>query len=178
MLAKELGDDSHSWAYDGWRLLKWNSSCAEWGAKWADGDVVGCAIDMDNRIMSFYLNGFGEEIGMGVAYDNFEYMSGLYPCLSYNRSETCKFAFNGNEFKHPPPAGYRPYAEHVGECLNHNARIITDFLKPGYNSDHPLDSPSSNLYFEDCFEEQRGETIFCLIRGILTQTNLAAETIN
>jgi hypothetical protein len=35
-----VGDDRHSWAYDGWRIYLWHETCAEWGARWAPGDVV------------------------------------------------------------------------------------------------------------------------------------------
>ncbi len=26
---------------------------------WQAGDILGCALDVDNRVMSFYLNGLG-----------------------------------------------------------------------------------------------------------------------
>ena len=51
------GDDDHSWAYDGHRQKKWNSGCSNWGSKWHDGKIVGCAADVDRRMLSFSLNG-------------------------------------------------------------------------------------------------------------------------
>lgn len=160
-----VGDDSHSWAYDGWRKLKWNHVSSDWGAKWAPGDVIGCLIDMDNCIMSFTLNGFGSEIGMGLAYENFSCYGGLYPCVSFNKHEKLAFNFGYRAFRHPPPVGYHPYAEHVQVCLDSNIlklqALMTFKTKVGGACD-----PSGCMegfggaFFEDCLEEQRGETDF------------------
>ena len=80
-----VGDCKHSWAYDGWRMYVWNELPIDWGARWSTGDVVGCMLDMDNRIMRFSLNSCEEEVGMGVAFSNFSYCGGLFPCASFNR---------------------------------------------------------------------------------------------
>jgi hypothetical protein len=32
-----VGDDLHSWAFDGWRSYIWHESSAEWGTKWSPG---------------------------------------------------------------------------------------------------------------------------------------------
>jgi len=62
------GDGPSSWAYDGWRRYRWHSSATEWGCRWQEGDIVGCMVDMDEKIISFTLNGKAEEIGMGRAF--------------------------------------------------------------------------------------------------------------
>ena len=69
-----VGDGPHSWAYDGWREYKWHDGHAEWGARWRPGDVVGCLIDLDGRVMGFTLNGRAEEIGMGPAFTDLRYV--------------------------------------------------------------------------------------------------------
>eukprot|EP01084_Bolivina_argentea_P306603 529836_1 len=55
-----VGDDAHSWAFDGGRVVKWNNDKESYGTKWKVGDVVGCCIDvMDNKNtfeVSYYLN--------------------------------------------------------------------------------------------------------------------------
>ena len=44
-----VGDDNHSWAYDGCRQQKWNGEVPEdYGAAWSAGDVVGCLLDLDS----------------------------------------------------------------------------------------------------------------------------------
>ena len=45
------GDDEHSWAYDGHRTSKWHDGSTTWGKSWSSGQVVGCAVDLDNRKM-------------------------------------------------------------------------------------------------------------------------------
>lgn len=110
-----VGDDSESWAYDGWRSYLWHVVSAKWGARWKAGDTVGCAIDLDARTMSFYLNGLGEEIGMGLAVD-FSHENrniSVFPCVSFNRNESVKFNFGDTPFIGRIPNGYLPYSEAI-----------------------------------------------------------------
>merc|ERR1719334_933490 len=55
-----IGDDGHSWAFDGNRVKKWYLG-ASWtyGEAWREGDVVGCGIDLkkSQATFVFYLNG-------------------------------------------------------------------------------------------------------------------------
>jgi len=50
-----VGDDKCSWAYDGERAPmegKWHAKSSHaYGKKWAAGDYVGFAVDMDRRTM-------------------------------------------------------------------------------------------------------------------------------
>eukprot|EP00750_Incisomonas_marina_P023662 INCI5050.11.p1 GENE.INCI5050.11~~INCI5050.11.p1 ORF type:complete len:5548 (+),score=758.11 INCI5050.11:324-16967(+) len=41
-----VGDHSHSWAYDGLRCKKWNTSATTYGHRWKVGDVIGCMVDL------------------------------------------------------------------------------------------------------------------------------------
>jgi hypothetical protein len=109
------GDSSSSFSFDGWRRLRWHATATEWGCRWQAGDVIGCSVDIDNRQISFTINGQGEEVGMGVAFSNFDYSGGLYPVVSFNRKESVRLILGGSgePFRHPPPPGYRG----VGECL-------------------------------------------------------------
>eukprot|EP00613_Pedinella_sp_CCMP2098_P071890 CAMPEP_0171907342 /NCGR_PEP_ID=MMETSP0993-20121228/6910_1 /TAXON_ID=483369 /ORGANISM="non described non described, Strain CCMP2098" /LENGTH=792 /DNA_ID=CAMNT_0012539555 /DNA_START=30 /DNA_END=2408 /DNA_ORIENTATION=+ len=44
-----VGDDAHSWAYDGCRQRAWHhGESTEYGLAWAAGDVVGCLLDLDH----------------------------------------------------------------------------------------------------------------------------------
>eukprot|EP01035_Chromulina_nebulosa_P017758 gene17758-23358_t len=109
-----VGDDIHSWAYDGWRTHLWHEISTDWGGRWSVGDVVGCAVDLDNNDISFYLNGFGLEIGMGLAYSNIKYHGGIYPCISFNKREKVQFNFGSVPFHFPPPED-NPLCESVDD---------------------------------------------------------------
>ena len=63
-LGEGVGDDGHSWAFDGFRRQRWHGRAGEqdgggdgdgvgggvrgspWGRLWRTGDVVGCAADV------------------------------------------------------------------------------------------------------------------------------------
>jgi nucleoredoxin len=62
-----VGDDDHSWGFDGNRVCKWgNSGDAKYGKKWKHGDVIGCLADLDEKKIEFFLNGES----MGTAFEN------------------------------------------------------------------------------------------------------------
>ena len=82
---KGVGDDGFSWAYDGYRSMLWHGYCETWGSKWKMNDIIGCYVDLDHSIMSFYLNGQASEAGMGEAFTSIDYHGGLYPAASFNR---------------------------------------------------------------------------------------------
>jgi hypothetical protein len=155
-----VGDDVHSWAFDGWRKLKWHDLSSSWGSKWSPGDVLGIAVDMDNLTMTFSLNGYSEEIGMGLAFSDFSYHGGLYPCASFNRNEKFQFNFGFSGFKFLPE-GYRGYVEHVNDCLSANTLRLQAMLlfKPSKDATSLIKSLEP-IYFEDCVEEHRGEGDF------------------
>jgi hypothetical protein len=66
-LSSGTGDCKHSWGFDGSRVRKWNGEDTVFGKKWKDGDVVGCAIDIDKGDVFFSLNGSWKK-PMGLAF--------------------------------------------------------------------------------------------------------------
>ena len=136
------GDGPSSWAYDGWRRYRWHSMATEWGCRWAEGDVVGCLVDMDEGAVSFTLNGKDEEIGMGVAFSGhgFRPCGGVYACVSFNRREKLRLTFGGPgsaAFKYPPPPGYRGVGEAVLERVKERDMLIA--------KESPLDYEAQDL---------------------------------
>jgi hypothetical protein len=123
------GDGPSSWAYDGWRRYRWHATATEWGCRWKEGDVVGCLVDMDEKIVAFTLNGKSEEIGMGVAFTGagFRPCGGVYACVSFNRREKLKLILGGEgsePFKHAPPSGYKGVGEAVLEAVGEREALI------------------------------------------------------
>jgi hypothetical protein len=47
-------------------VRKWNKGGEAYGEHWAAGDIIGCFIDMDNKIIKFSRNGND----MGEAFKN------------------------------------------------------------------------------------------------------------
>ena len=124
------GDGPSSWAFDGWRRYRWHATATEWGCRWKEGDVVGCLVDMDSRIVSFTLNGEGESIGMGVAFtaEGFRPCGGVYACVSFNRKEKLRLILGGSRsepFKYQPPAGYRGVGEAVLDAVEEHDLLLT-----------------------------------------------------
>lgn len=150
-----VGDDANSWAFDGWRVYLWHEVSIDWGARWTVGDVVGCAIDMDQKVMRFTLNGFGEEIGMGDAFVGFQNSGPVYPCVSFNKQERLKFNFGHSALKYLPE-GYQPYSD----------RIDVVFKNFGFDSGIILDDVSAQgsqtrpAIYEDGIEDSKGESDF------------------
>ena len=46
-----VGDDSTSYAYDGYRVKKWNKDNLAYGEGWSVGDIIGTLIDFDKKII-------------------------------------------------------------------------------------------------------------------------------
>ncbi|RHZ04946.1 hypothetical protein DYB31_010475, partial [Aphanomyces astaci] len=71
-----VGDGPHSWAYDGWRQMKWHGNSSSYGIKWKSGDVIGCGVDCDAGLLFFTLN--GQYMGVAFQYVGEEYFDCRY----------------------------------------------------------------------------------------------------
>jgi len=161
-----VGDDIHSWAFDGYRMYLWHESSADWGARWAVGDIVGCAIDIDYREMRFTLNGLDVEVDMGLAFTGFDYQGGLFPCVSISHNESIQFNFGSTPLAHLPE-GYQPFITHVLSVAQQNAAIpsmfsdksLAKYVTPHLitaDSDVAIDGDyADNRVLEDLLEESQ-----------------------
>lgn len=104
---KGCGDENHSWAFDGHRALIWHAGVkTPIEAKWKAGDIIGIAVNLDSKEISFSLNGKWDApvtVFKDIAYDG-----GLYPCFSILYGERIEMFFgtNDNPFNYDPPSGY------------------------------------------------------------------------
>ena len=76
-----VGDDTHSWAFDGNRVCKWGDGNKEsYGKMWKDGDILGCLATMDGskNTIEFFLN----DKSMGVAFDDVIFTGELRPAIT------------------------------------------------------------------------------------------------
>jgi len=90
-----VGDDPHSWAYDGNRQVVWhngNTSPHGLPAKWKAGSVVGVALDADTGAMHFFLDGV--YLG-GPAFAGANAIGeGFFPAVSLMAHQKLEFVFS------------------------------------------------------------------------------------
>ncbi|CAM9258320.1 unnamed protein product [Chrysoparadoxa australica] len=83
-----VGDDKHSWGYDGARRRRWNGEAdvdeaPEYGQAWKAGDVVGCQLDADRGQIAYTLNGRS----LGIAFNGVKPVGGFFPAGSVEQEE-------------------------------------------------------------------------------------------
>ncbi|KAK9762029.1 hypothetical protein K7432_012615 [Basidiobolus ranarum] len=104
-----VGDDDHSFAFDGCRKLAWSSGYPipyGRGDAWKEGDILGAYIDMNCGIIRFYLNG----VNLGIAFEFTESQlehfvndeGGFYPALSLTSFQHISMNFGQKPFRYPP----------------------------------------------------------------------------
>lgn len=78
-----------------------------YGEKYAPNDTIGCALDMDNKEISFYKNGIFQGTISGLLGDE------LSPLLGNGShfAQELTINFGDNPFKYAIPNGYRSYRE-------------------------------------------------------------------
>ncbi len=99
-----VGDDKHSWGVDLERKLLWFNGKKDYGKAWKNKSVIGCAVDVDNRSISFSLDG-DWKYPMGVAAENMDFVAGLIPGVTLNPS-SIQVNFGKTKFRYEPPAGH------------------------------------------------------------------------
>lgn len=119
-----VGDTKDSYAYDGNRVRKWNLNTQKYGQLWNCGDIIGCAIDLDNGTVDFYRNGnhLGQafsKLRLGPGYGYFPTIS-----LAYGESLTANFGVTRLRY---PVKGYQPL-EAIPFLSIHKADLMLDWL--------------------------------------------------
>ena len=90
------------WGYGGTAKKANNGRFDDYGPKYGKGDVLGCMLDLDERSVTFSVNGRV----LPKAYDLPAGLQGaLYPAVCIKNS-TIVLNFGATPFKHAPPAGY------------------------------------------------------------------------
>jgi Kip1 ubiquitination-promoting complex protein 1 len=89
-----------SWAYDGFRVQTLSGKeTPGYGVRWATGDVIGLAADLDAGTITFYHNGQS----LGVAYSDLRLTGdedALYACLSISAGQSCRVTFRKDKMKY------------------------------------------------------------------------------
>ena len=105
------GDDAHSWGVDGARQKAWHKGegAETYDVKWASGDVIGVAADLDARTLSFAKNGVWIEVFTECDFGD----EGIFPSISLQDGE-CEVNLGSSPFKFPGPSDkYQPVGPEV-----------------------------------------------------------------
>jgi hypothetical protein len=117
-----VGDDEFSYCYDPIRHCTFYKEIEtqQYGTSvtWKNGDIVGCMLDLDNREISFSLNGQF----LGVAHRNIQtdhcpYFAGF---SIYGHDSTAEFILKSSEMKYGPPPEYKA----IGDCIPEGSILI------------------------------------------------------
>lgn len=113
--ANGVGDDQHSWAFDGNRCQKWNGGSSNWGKRWRTGQTLGCAVDIDKGEISFSINGVWRK-PMGVAFQKLKFHGGVFPAVTGEKAFQFTMNLGQRPFKFEPPTkSYKPVWADVQE---------------------------------------------------------------
>ncbi|CAI5451931.1 unnamed protein product [Caenorhabditis angaria] len=91
----QLGADDRSYAFDGFLGRKWHQGPESYGKEWKIGDVVGCFLDLNDRTISFSLNGelLLDPSGSEMAFDNVVCGDGLVPAMTLGSGQRGRLNF-------------------------------------------------------------------------------------
>jgi Concanavalin A-like lectin/glucanases superfamily/SPRY domain len=93
----------YSYATDG-RKVAYNSYTSGYGATWTNGDVIGCAIDLDGATITFYKNGTSQ----GTAFTGITVQPYVFAISTGGTASTRGGSVNFGQrpFSYTPPSGY------------------------------------------------------------------------
>ena len=129
-----VGDDIHSFGYDGYRLSCWNKNENRYGKIWDYGDIIGVCIDLDNKHIEYFQN--GEKLG--IIKKNIERGPGIayFPGISFSEYEKCYFNFGSCPFIYNYP-GYEPID--IPKSQYNGSFEVTSLLLQSLNHSNLLD---------------------------------------
>eukprot|EP00051_Salpingoeca_urceolata_P013378 m.167872 g.167872 ORF g.167872 m.167872 type:complete len:699 (-) comp17777_c4_seq2:1061-3157(-) len=121
-----IGDDQHSFSYDGCRRLYWHraQSVKHNHPKWKPGDVLGLYLDLDRKTVNFSLN--GHLLGwhpLPCPPDQ-----GLYPAVSLMTFQHVQFNFGNQGYRYPPKVPFRSL-NGVGKMTAEEKNIVPRLVK-------------------------------------------------
>uniref|UniRef100_A0A1I7RX29 MIR domain-containing protein n=1 Tax=Bursaphelenchus xylophilus TaxID=6326 RepID=A0A1I7RX29_BURXY len=91
----KLGLDDKSYGFDGYLCKKWHQGAETYGREWKVGDIVGCFLDLNDRTISFSLNGelLLDPSGSEMAFDNVTPIDGFVPAMTLSAGQRARLNF-------------------------------------------------------------------------------------
>ena len=107
------GNNDTSWALDGARHAKlFDGKTAKWPCRWATGDVIGLAANVDVGKIAVSKNGNWSEEACGVVFEDGKIKEGVYCCFS-GAGYSLRYAFKDFKYTVPSPDVWRGKASGV-----------------------------------------------------------------
>ena len=93
-----IGNDLLSYSYDGYKKVSLHKNKFSYGNNWDSGDIIGVCIDLDNKILEYFLNGKK----LGICFENIPVGENIvyYPSITINKNEKCVFNFGQYNFQY------------------------------------------------------------------------------
>jgi len=93
----------YSYASDG-RKVAYNSYTSGYGSTWTNGDVIGCALDLDNQTITFYKN----NVSQGTAFTSITAQPYVFALSAGGAASTKGGSINCGQrpFAYTPPTGF------------------------------------------------------------------------
>ncbi|VDN03294.1 unnamed protein product [Thelazia callipaeda] len=91
----DLGMDDRSYGFDGHLARKWHQGAEAYGKEWKVGDIVGAFLDLNDRTISFSLNGelLLDPSGSEMAFDNVIVTDGFVPAMTFGAGQKARLNF-------------------------------------------------------------------------------------
>ncbi|XP_048259812.1 ryanodine receptor-like isoform X9 [Haliotis rufescens] len=138
----DIGLDGMSYGFDGYVGRKWHEGSEQYGKVWQTGDVIGCLLDMNDKTVSFSLNGelMMDALGQEIAFREVDVEESYVPALTLAAHQQAKFNFGQdvNTLKYFTccglQEGYEPF------CVN-----MTRQMTLWYGKEQALFKPLENV---------------------------------
>lgn len=159
-----VGDTPNSYAYDGNRVRKWNVTTHKYGESWLTGDIIGCALDMDDGTIDFYRNGKS----LGKAFENISMGAGIayFPTVSLAFTENLTANFGSIPFRYPVE-NYEPLQAPPTTEVRQAVLLFQWLSEVIELFEHSKNKPDKqNVLLEDKILSAQG-FLMCLARSIL-----------
>jgi len=121
----DLGTDAHGFGYGGTGKKSNNRQFDDYGTPFGLNDVIGCALDLDNNVISYFKN--GENLGTAFVISSEVKSNGLFPAVVLKNAEM-EFNFGDRPFKYALPPNHVGVGQAPSNCVSSNRPTCTPSL--------------------------------------------------